>query len=580
MLQLLSQLPRCVTSVVNLLVASGVCLLIAAAIGGIRRRTGLMQAELQRQSTAIAGIEASMAANNRGIKELSLSHSQLNERVEKDSAAQELLKRLAGVITELRAQLKVSAEGLELMRRQSGSIEQLRSQVQLNIRGQKELERQAYIIAELKSQVRSCESSWRSEISHQAGLLVDLRGHMGSSMRLLQQLQAQATKLDQAQGAIAQELRAQRREGGETSRRATLELALAELTHGRVDHVGQSEARGLTRTLIDKTFRRERRQSAAPSSNRFLSELLETNAASENRPQTPDNSMHSSSPVPPNAPLTVGNQTQESATSRGAGSEAGGVWGLGGCQLPKACSARGDLFNNLQSSTRLGVLSPFALHQTSPQPSPDASASAKSGTGLTGAKSGNDLTSLSCEPLRAWASQPCVSLKARSHGLDPGSSGQDQPARVCQKSEGKKPFLSPPGPAHPHRAMLAPADFINNMKAPGVSSRAHSTRALSTRVGSLGSARKKSYKAGGRQAFRPFVYESIMEAVRLSNREQRAQRRGSTGMPSTTPSMTSVVVSCLRESDATDKSRRVWENRGCVEKRALLAGSATVPTTC
>lgn len=64
--------------------------------GVTRRRTGLMQAELQRQSTAIAGIEASMAANNRGINELSLGYSQLTERVDKDSAAQELLKRLAG----------------------------------------------------------------------------------------------------------------------------------------------------------------------------------------------------------------------------------------------------------------------------------------------------------------------------------------------------------------------------------------------------------------------------------------------------------------------------------------------------
>ncbi len=88
----------------------------------------------------------------------------------------------------------------------------------------------------------------------QAGLLDDLRGHMGSSMQLLQQLQSQATKLDHAQTAITQELRAQRRETGETLRRATLELALAELTHGRVDHVGQSPARGLTRTLVQTSY--------------------------------------------------------------------------------------------------------------------------------------------------------------------------------------------------------------------------------------------------------------------------------------------------------------------------------------
>ena len=55
-----------------------------------------MQAQLQRQFTAIACIEARMAANSQGINELSLSYSQLTKRVEKDSAAQDLLKRLAG----------------------------------------------------------------------------------------------------------------------------------------------------------------------------------------------------------------------------------------------------------------------------------------------------------------------------------------------------------------------------------------------------------------------------------------------------------------------------------------------------
>lgn len=81
-------------------------------------------------------------------------------------------------------------------------------------------------------------------------------------------------------------------------------------------------------------------------------------------------------------------------------------------------------------------MSPFALHQLSPQPSADDSACAKSGNGLMGAKSGNNSVSVSCESLRAWASQPCVSLEARSCGLDPGSSGcvQDQPAVVCQKA--------------------------------------------------------------------------------------------------------------------------------------------------
>ncbi|KAL0046040.1 hypothetical protein WJX82_000623 [Trebouxia sp. C0006] len=89
-------LPPYVSSVQTLLVVSGVCLLIAIAVGGSRRRARLMQAELQRLLTAIAGIEARMAANNQGISELSLSYSQLTERVEKDSAAQGLLKRLAG----------------------------------------------------------------------------------------------------------------------------------------------------------------------------------------------------------------------------------------------------------------------------------------------------------------------------------------------------------------------------------------------------------------------------------------------------------------------------------------------------
>ncbi|DBA68833.1 TPA: hypothetical protein ACH3X2_013320 [Trebouxia sp. C0005] len=558
MLQLLSQLPLYVSLLVTLLVASGVCMLIALATGGLRRGTGLMQAELQRQSTAIAGIEASIAANNRDISELSLSYSQLTERVEKDSAAQQLLKRLAGVVTELRAQLKVSAEGHDLMRSHSGSIELLKSQVQMKMNAQRELERQACIVAELKSQVRSCESSWRLEMSQQAGLLDDLRGHMGSSMQLLQQQQAQATKLDQAQAAIAQELKAQRRERGETLRRATLELALAELTHGRVDPAGPSAAHG----LIDRTFRRKERQVSAQSSSSFLKELLETKTASGGRPCTLDDSVHSSSPVCPSEPLTVGSWTQESAASTRAVSEAGGVWGSGRCQIPKACSARGDLFNNLQNSTRFGIVSPFALQQPPPRPSTDDSASAKSSSGFMGAKSGNDMMgaksgndlmvaksgndsmSVSCESLRAWASQPC--LEARLCGHDPRSSGggQDQPTMVCQKSDvgkGKKPFLTAgltaPSPAHTHRAILARGDFFNNMKAPGVSSRAHSARA-----GSLGSAKKKRYMAGGRQAVRPFVYHSILEAVRLNPPEQRVHRRGSTGMPCSTPSMTSGVV--------------------------------------
>lgn len=69
-----------------------------------------------------------------------------------------------------------------------------------------------------------------------------------------------------------------------------------------------------------------------------------------------------------------------------------------------------------------------------------------------------------------------------------------------------------------------------------------SSRAHSARAGSLGSAKKKRYMAGGRQAVRPFVYHSILEAVRLNPPEQRVHRRGSTGMPCSTPSMTSGVV--------------------------------------
>jgi len=70
-----------------------------------------------------------------------------------------------------------------------------------------------------------------------------------------------------------------------------------------------------------------------------------------------------------------------------------------------------------------------------------------------------------------------------------------------------------------------------------------SSRAHSTRPGSLGSAKKKRYMAGGRQAVRPFIYLSILEAVRLKAHEQRAHRRGSTGMLNVTPSMTSGVAS-------------------------------------
>lgn len=85
---------------------------------------------------------------------------------------------------------------------------------------------------------------------------------------------------------------------------------------------------------------------------------------------------------------------------------------------------------------QFGIVSPFALQQLPPQPSADDSTCAKSGNGSMGAKLGNDSTTVSCESLRAWASQPSVSLEARSCGLDAGSSGggQDQPTMACQKA--------------------------------------------------------------------------------------------------------------------------------------------------
>ena len=64
----------------------------------------------------------------------------------------------------------MSAEGHELLSSHSGSIEQLRGQVEMKKNASRELERQACIVSELKNQVRSCESSWRLEISQQVGM--------------------------------------------------------------------------------------------------------------------------------------------------------------------------------------------------------------------------------------------------------------------------------------------------------------------------------------------------------------------------------------------------------------------------
>lgn len=70
-------------------------------------------------------------------------------------------------------------------------------------------------------------------------------------MQLLQQLQSQATKLDLAHEAIAQELKAQRQERGETLRHATLELAPEDSTQRRRDHVvGQSNLHSPSRELV------------------------------------------------------------------------------------------------------------------------------------------------------------------------------------------------------------------------------------------------------------------------------------------------------------------------------------------
>ena len=74
---------------------------------------------------------------------------------------------------------------------------------------------------------------------------------MGSTLQLLQQLQSQAAKLDSAQAAIAQELKAQRQERGETLRHATLELAPEDSAHGQRDHaVGQSNLHSPSRELV------------------------------------------------------------------------------------------------------------------------------------------------------------------------------------------------------------------------------------------------------------------------------------------------------------------------------------------
>ena len=54
--------------------------------------------------------------------------------------------------------------------------------------------------------------------------------------------------------------------------------------------------------------------------------------------------------------LTYGNVLQESSLSTRAVSKARRVWGSRGREAPIACSARGNIFNNLQSSTRVSLI--------------------------------------------------------------------------------------------------------------------------------------------------------------------------------------------------------------------------------
>ncbi len=55
--------------------------------------------------------------------------------------------------------------------------------------------------------------------------------------------------------------------------------------------------------------------------------------------------------------LTCGNVLQESAASTQAVGKARRAWGSwGGREVPTACSARGDILNNLRSSTRVRLI--------------------------------------------------------------------------------------------------------------------------------------------------------------------------------------------------------------------------------
>ena len=78
-------------------------------------------------------------------------------------------------------------------------------------------------------------------------MLDDIRTRVNSSAQMLRQLQTRAGNLEEAQALTAQQLKAQKKERGDTLRRATLELALAELAHG-----GKSNSASFASTCSQK----------------------------------------------------------------------------------------------------------------------------------------------------------------------------------------------------------------------------------------------------------------------------------------------------------------------------------------
>ncbi len=82
-------------------------------------------------------------------------------------------------------------------------------------------------------------------------MLDDLKAQIVSSRQLLQQLQSRAANLETAQALTTQKLGALRQERGETLRRATLELAIAELANGKL--VKPAASHGPPRRLVSYT---------------------------------------------------------------------------------------------------------------------------------------------------------------------------------------------------------------------------------------------------------------------------------------------------------------------------------------